>query len=292
MAELFSTIGSALGGIWGPAGSAIGGAFGGLIDGNKAAKDKNNIEMNKFVRLREAAEKADIHVLEALRSGHQVGATTPRLQSSLSAYNAYDQLTDELTGEGAKARKRADVEDEIRERELQRLKIETANGQITKSTIGSNRPPKLPGSFGMSDFNTTEQLDANDVSAMPEHDGDLRAIQSEPEKDVPPFITVTLPDGTSYRVPNPELLEIGLGELAAGALIHGSAFGAKVAGDVAQEYKRGITKITDAQQNPTQKDIEQYVATMSKQIEKNYPHSTPQERKRILQSMLDGARAK
>lgn len=138
---LFSAIGS----LFGPVGTALGTAADGIA-GNRSEKKRvaaqNQLEMEKFVRLRDAAEAGGFHPLEALRSGAEVNATAaPRLMSSLAMSNAFDTLATEISGEGAAQRKRQAIEDEIRERELENLKI--ANSMITQPTLNTNRPPKL-----------------------------------------------------------------------------------------------------------------------------------------------------
>jgi hypothetical protein len=100
--------------------------------------------MNKYVRLREASERVGFHPLETLRAGGSVDArAAPRLLTSLSAYNAFDLLEDEISGEGAKERRRMEVEDEIRERELERLKQSVVAGVRTTPTLATNRPPRI-----------------------------------------------------------------------------------------------------------------------------------------------------
>lgn len=142
---LFSALGGLLGG---PVGGAIGG-IGDSILGNRSERKRvaaqNQLEMEKFVRLRKAAEDGGFHPLEALRAGGTVDAqAAPRLMSTLAASNSFDALENELTGEGARQRRRQQVDDEIRERELERLKIETARGIIgPDGTLGGNRPPRL-----------------------------------------------------------------------------------------------------------------------------------------------------
>lgn len=122
----------------------LGGILGGKSRQREVAR-QNELEMQKFVRLRQAAEAGGFHPLEALRSGAEVQATArPGIMSSIAASGAFDTLENELTGEGARQRRRAQVDDEIRERELERLKLETARGIIGTATVGGNRPPKLP----------------------------------------------------------------------------------------------------------------------------------------------------
>jgi len=144
---IFSTIGS----FFGPIGSAVGSvgdAFLGHSQAKKEARRANAAEMNKFVRLRDASERAGYHPLETLRAGGSVGQVqAPRLISSLVASNAFDALENEISGEGARQRKRAEVDDEIRERQLENLRISNeqrvARQSINSATVTSNRPPRL-----------------------------------------------------------------------------------------------------------------------------------------------------
>lgn len=111
----------------------------------KEVAAQNQLEMQKYTRLRSAAEAGGFHPLEVLRAGGEVNATAaPRLMSTLAASNAFDTLAEEVSGEGAAKRKRQEVEDEIRERELEILRQQAAGGVINQSTINTNRPPKLP----------------------------------------------------------------------------------------------------------------------------------------------------
>lgn len=143
---IFSVIGTALGGLFGGGSgkiisTALGGALGQRSDDRRAAGKQNALDMQKFVRLRKAAEMGGFHPLEALRSGQSIPASTGgRLQSSLSNSNAFDALEDELTGEGARQRKRESVEDEIRERELDKQRYDVAQQQTNQSSITRTRP--------------------------------------------------------------------------------------------------------------------------------------------------------
>lgn len=130
--------------------AVISGGFkllGGILGGRSRRREierQNQLEMEKFVRLRQAAEAGGFHPLEALRAGAEVQATArPGIMSSIAASGALDVLENELTGEGARQRRRQEVDDEIRERELERLKIETARGIIGQATIGGNAPPRI-----------------------------------------------------------------------------------------------------------------------------------------------------
>jgi hypothetical protein len=148
---LFSTIGS----FFGPIGTAVG-AVGDALAGHKAKKDQvndqNALDMQKYVRLRKAAEDGGFHPLEALRSGGSVpAAAAPRLFSTLSASNAFDALEDEITGEAARERRRQEVIDEINERELERAQQSVARGVMTTPTLATNRPPRLPGGAAAGD---------------------------------------------------------------------------------------------------------------------------------------------
>ena len=152
---IFSTIGS----LFGPAGTAIGGVADGVAahsSQKKAIEKANALEMQKFVRLRKAADLGGFHPLEALRSGQSVNAqAAPSLLSTLSASNSFDALENEITGEGAKARRRQEVDDEIQERELERLEI--ANGILGQTTIRTNRPARLPGTGALGDGTSAEE---------------------------------------------------------------------------------------------------------------------------------------
>lgn len=150
---IFSVIGTALGGLFGGGSgkvisTALGGALGGSYDSRRAAGKQNALDMQKFVRLRKAAEDGGFHPLEALRSGQSIPAGTgSRLFSSLSNSNAFDVLEDELTGEGAKQRNRESVEDEIRERELDKQRYDVAQQQKNESSI-TRTSPRLPSASG------------------------------------------------------------------------------------------------------------------------------------------------
>lgn len=142
---LFSALGTIGGLIFGGStGAKFGNLIGGGLDGLAAGKEKrdaikkaNKSEMDKYVRLREAAERGGYHPLEVLRAGGSVGYTArPSLMSSLASTNAFDALEHEITGEGAKERKRQQVEDEIRERQLEQMKNETV-AQLTRSLQGN-----------------------------------------------------------------------------------------------------------------------------------------------------------
>lgn len=154
---IFSTIG----GLFGPMGAAIGGIGDGILGASakrKQAKRQNAMEMNKYANLRKAAEAGGFHPLAVLQAGGSVNMqAAPRLLTSLSASNAFDALEDEISGEGAKARERQDVRDEIERLEAQRLKYEVAASTRTRPTIGpmdeggtrfggpSQRPEARPG---------------------------------------------------------------------------------------------------------------------------------------------------
>lgn len=135
---LFSSIGGFLGG---PFGAAIGGAVDGVagaIGKRSEAKRSNAAELNKYVRLREASERGGYHPLETLRAGGEVQHTTaPRIMTSLAMGNSFDALEAEFTGEAAKERARAAVDDEIRERQLENLRL---SQQRTVGTIKTNEP--------------------------------------------------------------------------------------------------------------------------------------------------------
>lgn len=113
--------------------------IGAAFDAYQGAKSSNAAQMNQFVRLRQAAERAGFHPLEVLRAGGQVGWQSPRLASSAAMTNAFDMIEDELTGEAAKRAKRQQVEDEIRQRELEILQQQTAavNSVITRPSIAT-----------------------------------------------------------------------------------------------------------------------------------------------------------
>jgi len=139
---LFTTIGS----FFGPVGTALGAVGDGIMSHKSKKKEtqaQNALEMDKFVRLREASERGGFHPLETLRAGGQVQANAaPRLYTSLSQSNAFDALENEISGEGAKARERQRIDDEIQARELERLEI--ANAQMTQPTVRSNTPFRPP----------------------------------------------------------------------------------------------------------------------------------------------------
>lgn len=134
---IFSTIGGLLGGPFGVAIGGLGDAVVGASEQKKQVKRQNALEMQKYANLRTAAEAGGFHPLAVLQSGGSVNMqAAPRLLTSLSATNAFDALENEITGEGAKARERQNVRDEIERLERERLKHEVAAATRTRPTIG------------------------------------------------------------------------------------------------------------------------------------------------------------
>lgn len=135
---IFSAIGGFLGG---PFGAAIGGIGDGIFGASQQRKQvnaQNAMEMNKYVNLRKAAEKGGFHPLAVLNAGGGVNMqAAPRLLTSLSQANAFDALENEISGEGAKARDRQSVRDEIERLERERLKYDVAAATRTRPTIGN-----------------------------------------------------------------------------------------------------------------------------------------------------------
>jgi len=156
-----------------------------VLDHRNAKKQndaQNRLNSQSLVRLRQSAEDAGFHPLEALRAGASVPHTAgPRLWTSLSKNNVFDTLEDELTGEGAKQRRRQQVEDEIRERELERLEVDIANSQINRPTVGGNGRPILHGS--------------------PKQGMENRRPPQKPGYWTGPSIPVKLPTGDTLQMP-------------------------------------------------------------------------------------------
>lgn len=108
----------------------------------KTVAYQNNLNIRQFRRLRRAADKGGIHVLEALRSGASVPAQAPpRLMSTLARTDAFDELESVLTGEQAAQDKRVQIEDEIRERELDLLRHRVAGTMTNQASPNHGRPP-------------------------------------------------------------------------------------------------------------------------------------------------------
>lgn len=176
---IFSAIGGILGG---PLGGAIGGIGDGILGHASERSDArryNRAEMDKFLRLREAAERGGFHPLEALRAGYSVDTQhAPRLLSSLARSNSFDALENELTGQAAKDRRRQQVRDEILERELEIMKTEVARRQINNPTVLSNRPARIGVSGNQSDEGISSSVTS--VSALPVEDDDR--FMSDPNR--------------------------------------------------------------------------------------------------------------
>lgn len=151
---IFSTLGQLFAG---PVGAGIGGVVDGVaghVADKKRTKDQNRLEMDKFVRLRKAAERGGFHPLSVLQAGGTVDATAaPRLLTSLSSTNAFDALENEISGDAAKERERQRINDEIAARELENLKIGIARSYQNQSSIpsGASGPPDYNGREGNPD---------------------------------------------------------------------------------------------------------------------------------------------
>lgn len=167
---------------------------GGLINHaseKSRVREQNRLNMGELLRTRKAAEEAGFHPLEALRAGATVQQSAgPRLMSSLMASGAFDALEDELTGERAKREKRAEVDDEIRELERQRLRFNVARMQISDSSLdggvpgGLKRPPIREGRYDR------EGAESNPVFL----DDEIPLAPSPAEAIIKPFAA---PDGTA-----------------------------------------------------------------------------------------------
>lgn len=210
---IFSTIGS----FWGPTGMAIGqvaDGVGAYIGQRNQTREQNKLEMDKFARLRKAADKGGFHPLEVLRAGGSVNTQAgPRLLTSLSATNAFDALEDEITGEAARERHRQEVKDEILERELEIQRTVAKGYRTTPSIAPTGRtwqadappssatpevtPPKGATTFGspvqkpdvMEGMNTVTQTgdiggdvfedpSKQDMSVYEERDGDAELLNT------------------------------------------------------------------------------------------------------------------
>lgn len=150
---LFSTIGTFLGG---PFGAAIGGIADGVVGASekrKQVKAQNALNMRKYADLRKAAELGGFHPLEVLRAGGDVTQqAAPRIMSTLAMSNSFDALENEISGEGAKQRRRQEVIDEIAERELENMKTATVRGTMTTPSIYSNRPARIDNGLVQTDM--------------------------------------------------------------------------------------------------------------------------------------------
>jgi hypothetical protein len=207
---LFSAIGGALGSTFGPLGQAVGSGLGSALDGKILAKDQNKAEANKFVRLRAAAEKGGFHPLEALRAGYEVGWSSPRLVSGLARANAFDAFEDELTGEAAKQRRREQVDDELRERQLEILKYDVARQQLGEASI-RNVPTKggrLPPARGLVDADAGSPTSADQVEVKP---ATVTALHPDDGSDLQKFSNPWRGDGGAFeeRYGDAELVTTG-----------------------------------------------------------------------------------
>lgn len=149
----FSSIGKVVGSLIpgvGPLGGAIGGTIGGLIDGKREdnanegqSRTAENANRDRFVRLREDAEKAGFNPITALENGGLSTAGTtyqkaPLASLDMIAGNIRD-LGMELTGEAAQERGRQKLVDDLEKEKLENLRLN--NGALrsvinTASTIG------------------------------------------------------------------------------------------------------------------------------------------------------------
>jgi hypothetical protein len=138
---IFSVLGSFLG----PVGGAVGALADGVVGHNQKKKQvgaQNALEMDKYVRLRDAAERGGFHPLEVLRSGGEVATqASPRLLTSLSSANAFDALEGEFSGKAAAERNRQNVRDELERLEAERLKYDVVQRVFTRPTIGGLAVP-------------------------------------------------------------------------------------------------------------------------------------------------------
>lgn len=207
---LFSVLGGLIGG---PFGGAIGGIVDGAASHNSKKKEigaQNAAEMDKYVRLREAADRGGIHVLEALRAGGEVRQqTAPRLLTTLSANNSFDALEREISGEAAADRKRQRVADEIAERELENMRIATARSVFASPTLHSNMPVRTDqGPTVMSEIADPTPIDARGDIDVSIDDGGT-GTQIKPRDRV-----VTSSGGTMDVTVGPDIDEMITGGLA------------------------------------------------------------------------------
>jgi len=186
---LGSFLGTAIGGMFGGGSGAVlakglGGLLGEKYDNDKAAKKNANIDANRFVRLRHAAERGGFHPLEALRAGGAAPVVSqPRLMTNTATSNAFDYIEqferqkreDVLRAEQDAEKKRNAANNSLRGSLGTRGATESRAAEGTVTNV-SGEPKYLPDGTPNPDF-TYSKPNMIDMGVITERYGEAELVE-------------------------------------------------------------------------------------------------------------------